>query len=73
MKLTKETYIHNRIVFEESERDILCSTVKIISAIRNSNIHSCGAEDTYLTEICDAIIYGIPELLYNYSNEYPDK
>lgn len=73
MKLIKETYIHNRLVFEESEKDILLSTVKIISAIRHNNIHSSGAEDTYLNEVCDAIIKGIPELLDNYSNNYPDE
>lgn len=73
MKLTKETYIHNCLIFDESEKDILLSTVKIISAVRNSNIHSCGSEDTYLNEICNAIIKGIPELLDNYSNEYPDE
>ena len=73
MKLVKETYIHNRLFFEESEKDILLSTVKIISTVRNNNIHSCGAEDTYLNEICDAITKGITELLDNYSNEYLDE
>lgn len=72
MELVKKTYIHNRLVFTENERDTLCSAVKIVSAVRNNNIHSSGAEDTYLNEICDAIINGIPELLDNYSNEYPD-
>lgn len=72
MELVKETYIHNHLVFTELERDTLCSAVKIVSAVRYNNIHSCGAEDAYLNEICNAIISRIPELLDNYSNEYPE-
>ena len=50
MKLIKNTYIHNHLFFDEVEHDILISASKIVSAIRNENIHSSGAEDVYLTE-----------------------
>ena len=50
MKLIKNTYIHNLLFFDEIECDILISASKIVSAIRNENIHSSGAEDVYLTE-----------------------
>ena len=73
MKLTKEIYVHNRLSFEESEKDILNSAIKIISNIQKENTHSCGAEDDFLSHECDAILKGITELLNNYSNEYPDK
>lgn len=70
MKLIKNTYIHNHLFFDEIERDILISASKIVSAIRNENIHSSGAEDTYLTEKCVSVLAGLSELLDNYSNEY---
>ena len=70
MKLIKNTYIHNHLFFDEIERDILISANKIVSTIRNENIHSSGAEDIYLTEKCDSILMGLSELLNNYSNEY---
>ena len=70
MKLIKDTYIHNHLFFDEIERDILISASKIVSAIRNGNIHSSGAEDVYLTEKCDSVLIGLSELLNNYSNEY---
>ena len=70
MKLIKDTYIHNHLFFDEIERDILISASKIVSAIRNENIHSSGAEDVYLTEKCDSVLIGLSELLNNYSNEY---
>ena len=70
MKLIKNIYIHNHLFFSEAERDILISASKIVSAIRNENIHSSGAEDTYLTEKCDSVIKGLSELLADYSNEY---
>lgn len=70
MKLRKETYIHNQLVFNEVERDTLCSASKIITSIRQENIHSCGAEDSYLNDLCETILDGISELLDNYANEY---
>ena len=70
MKLIKDTYIHNHLFFDEIERDILISASKIVSAIRNENIHSSGAEDVYLTEKCDSVLISLSELLNNYSNEY---
>lgn len=70
MKLIKNTYIHNHLSFSEAERDILISASKIVSAIRNENIHSSGAEDTYLTEKCVSVLAGLSELLADYSNEY---
>lgn len=71
MKLIKNTYVHNHLFFDEIERDILISASKIVSAIRNENIHSSGAEDTYLTEKCVSVLTGLSELLADYSNEYP--
>lgn len=73
MKFVKEIYIHNRVTFEENEKDTLCSAYKIISTVRNNNIRGCGAEDSYLNQICDTTLKGISELLDNYSNEYPNK
>ena len=73
MKLIKNAYIHNHLSFSEAERDILISASKIVSAIRNENIHSSGAEDTYLTEKCDSVIKSLSELLNNYSNEYAEE
>ena len=73
MKLIKNPYIHNHLSLDEIERDILISASKIVSAIRNENIHSSGAEDTYLTEKCDSVLVGLSELLDNYSNEYPEE
>ena len=70
MKLIKNAYIHNHLSFSEAERDILISASKIVSAIRNENIHSSGAEDTYLTDKCVSILKGLSELLADYSNEY---
>ena len=71
MKLIKNAYIHNHLSFSEAERDILISASKIVSAIRNENIHSSGAEDTYLTDKCVSVLEGLSELLADYSNEYP--
>lgn len=73
MKLIKNTYIHNHLSFDEIECDILISASKIVSAIRNENIHSSGAEDVYLTEKCDSVLMGLSELLDNYSNEYAEE
>ena len=73
MKLIKNTYIHNHLFFDEIEHDILISASKIVSAIRNENIHSSGAEDTYLTDKCDSVLVGLSELLNNYSNEYAEE
>ena len=70
MKLIKNIYIHNHLFFSEAERDILISASKIVSAIRNENIHSSGAEDTYLTDKCVSVLEGLSELLADYSNEY---
>ena len=70
MKLIKNAYIHNHLFFSEAERDILISASKIVSAIRNENIHSSGAEDTYLTDKCVSVLEGLSELLDDYSNEY---
>ena len=70
MKLIKNIYIHNHLFFDEIERDILISASKIVSAIRNENVHSSGAEDIYLTEKCDSVLVGLSELLADYSNEY---
>ena len=73
MKLIKNAYIHNYLSFSEAEQDILISASKIVSAIRNENIHSSGTEDVYLTEKCDSVIKGLSELLNNYSNEYAEE
>ena len=73
MKLIKNTYIHNHLFFDEIERDILISASKIVSAIRNENIHSSGAEDVYLNEKCESVLMGLSELLDNYSNEYAEE
>ena len=73
MKLIKNTYIHNHLFFDEVEHDVLISASKIVSAIRNENIHSSGAEDVYLTEKCDSVLMGLSELLDNYSNEYAEE
>ena len=70
MELIKNAYIHNHLSFSEAERDILISASKIVSAIRNENIHSSGAEDTYRTDKCVSVLEGLSELLANYSNEY---
>lgn len=70
MKLIKNAYIHNHLSFSEAEQDILISASKIVSAVRNENIHSNGGEDVYLTEKCDSILMSLSELLDNYSNEY---
>lgn len=69
MKLRKETYIHNQLVFNEVERDTLCSASKIITSIRQEN----ESEDIYLNALCEALLHGISELLDNYANEYPTK
>ena len=73
MKLIKNIYIHNHLFFDEIERDILISASKIVSAIRNENIHSSGAEDVYLNEKCESVLMGLSELLDNYSNEYAEE
>ena len=73
MKLIKNPYIHNHLSLDEIECDILISASKIVSAIRNENIHSSGAEDVYLTEKCDSVLVGLSELLDNYSNEYAEE
>ena len=73
MKLIKNTYIHNHLFFDEIERDILISASKIVSAIRNENIHSSGTEDVYLNEKCESVLMGLSELLDNYSNEYAEE
>ena len=73
MKLIKNIYIHNHLFFSEAERDILISASKIVSAIRNENIHSSGAEDTYLTDKCVSVLEGLSELLADYSNEYAEE
>lgn len=72
MKLTKEIFVHNCLVFDETERDTLITASKIISKVRQENIHSCGAEDEYLNRKCEDILEGITELLDSYSNEYPE-
>lgn len=72
MKLKKELYIHNQLILDEIEKDILTSAYKIIESIRSANIHSCGAEDSYLNEECKTILSCISELLDNYTNEYPN-
>lgn len=73
MKLVKEQFIHNSLDFSTAERDLLIAAHKLISEVREQNIHSCGAEDTFLNDMCNEIMYGILELLDCYSNEYPDK
>lgn len=70
MKLTKEIFVHNHLTFEETEKDILISASKIVSTVREQNIHSAGAEDDFLNITCDDILKGISQLLDNYSNEY---
>lgn len=71
MKYCKELFIHNLLVFDELEKNVLVQASKIVEEVRNNNIHSAGAEDTYLNERCDEIIKGISDLLNNYRNEYP--
>lgn len=73
MKLTKECFIHSKITFDSTEKDVLTTTRKIIENICFTNTHSSGAEDDYLREKCEDILKGIDELLDNYTNEYPDK
>lgn len=73
MKLTKECFIHNKIAFDSTEKDVLTIARNIVEDIRIANIHSSGAEDDYLAEKCNDILNGIDELLDNYTNEYPDK
>ena len=73
MKLTKETFIHNRLAFDDVEKDVLTSAYKIVDTVRTANIHSSGAEDDYLLDKCNDILNGISELLDNYTNEYPNK
>lgn len=73
MKLVKEHFIHNKITFDSTEKEVLNTTYKIIEALRRENTQSMGAEDDYITEKCNAILCGISELLDNYTNEYPDK
>lgn len=73
MKLMKETYVHNRLTFDETERDVLINAHKIISSVKQQNIHSSGAEDDFLSDRCTEILNGISELLDNYRNEYPEK
>lgn len=70
MKLIKETYIHNRIIFNEEEQNILVNAYNIISYLENDNALQNTSEDTYLSNICFQIKDGISELLLNYSNEY---
>lgn len=70
MKLIKHNYIHNHILFNETETDILISASKIISNVRSENIHSSGTEDDYLHEITTRILSDISELLDDYRNEY---
>lgn len=73
MKLVKETYIHNRLMFDETEINVLKTAYDIVRKIKDSNIHSPGAEDSYLNEQCYNILTGIEELTNNYSNSYVDK
>lgn len=73
MKLTKEIYIHNEIIFDSTEREVLTAAYKIVDAVRTENIHSTGAEDDYLREKCNDILNGLSELLDHYTNEYFDK
>lgn len=73
MRVIKRRFIHNQIIFDEAEKDVLTTAYKIVDAIRMENIHSSGADDDYLTEKCDDILKGISELLDNYTNEYLDK
>lgn len=73
MKLIKKPFIHNKIIFDSTERDVLTTAYKIIEAVRTENTHSSGAEDDYLLDKCNDILNGISELLDNYTNEYPDK
>lgn len=72
MKLTKEIFVHNRLYFDETEVDALTTASKIISKVRQENIHSSGAEDEYLNRRCEDILEGIAELLDSYSNEYTE-
>lgn len=73
MRLAKESFIHNRLTFDDGEKDVLTSAYKIVDTVRTANIHSNGAEDDYLLDKCNDILKGISELLDNYTNEYPDK
>lgn len=73
MILVKETYIHNRLEFNETERSVLKTAYEIIQKVKNSNIHSPGAEDSYLNEQCDNILSGLSELGNDYSNSYADE
>ena len=73
MKIVKERFIHNSLDFSTAERDLLIAAYKLISEVREQNIHSCMVEDTFLNERCAEIMGGISELLDGYSNEYPDE
>lgn len=72
MRIIKQRFIHNHIVFDEIEKDILTSACKIVSNVREINAHGY-TEDDYLRNRCTEIMKGISELLDNYSNEYPDE
>ena len=73
MRLTKESFIHNRLTFDDVEKDVLTSAYKIVDTVRTADIHSSGAEDYYLLDKCNDILKGISELLDNYTNEYTNK
>ncbi len=73
MEYRKELFIHNLLIFDELEKNVLIQASKIVEDVRDNNIHSAGAEDTYLNERCEEIIKGINDLLDHYRNEYPAK
>lgn len=70
MKLYTESYIHNRIILDEREKQLLRETIELIEVIHESNQDN-GATDDYLYELCNRISTDIREL-FNYSNEYPN-
>ena len=69
MKLVRERFIHNRLQFDEAEKDTLISAHKIISKVRDVNARGY-TEDVYLRDLCTQVLDGISELADNYNNKY---
>lgn len=69
MKLVRERFIHSRLQFDEAEKNTLISTHKIISKVRDVNARGY-TEDSYLRDLCTAILEGISEITDDYNNKY---
>lgn len=72
MIFIEETYVHNQLVLDEEERNILISASKIISDIQQANTDNDGAKDGYLFDLCADTLNNISQLLDNYHNSYPN-